>query len=96
MGWRSEAYRDRGAMGWGQAQHIEIRGRLGGAKRSVLEIRGRWGGAMWRTIVSGTPPTPMCECVAEANPSPWFRVCVDMPLFWETSMVVGFLGFAEE
>ena len=69
-------------MGWRQAQRIEI--------------RGRWGGAMWRTIVSGTLPTPMRECVAEANPSPWFRVRVDMPLFWETSMVVGFLGFAEE
>ena len=51
---------------------------------------------MWRTIVSGTLPTPMRESVAEANPSPWFRVRVDMPLFWETSMVVGFLGFAEE
>jgi len=78
----SEAYRDQGAMGSRKAKRIEL--------------RGRWGRALWRTIVSGTPPTPMCECVAEANPSPWFRVCVDMPLFGETSMVVGFLGFAEE
>ena len=67
----------------------------GGAAQRI-EIRGRWGGAIWRTIVSGTLPTPMRESVAEANPSPWFRVRVDMPLFWETSMVVGFRGFAEE
>ncbi|NBQ32223.1 MAG: hypothetical protein EBU21_09830 [Proteobacteria bacterium] len=67
----------------------------GGAAQRI-EIRGRWGGAIWRTIVSGTLPTPMRESVTEANPSPWFRVRVDMSLFWETSMVVGFRGFAEE
>ena len=48
---------------------------------------------MWRTIVSGTLPTPMRESVAEANPSPWFRVRVDMPLFFgRLRWLLGSLG----